>query len=234
VWLAKSSEDNTPLVAGNVEEIEAIDHILGEESAPKATLVEYSDFQCPACASYEPLLESIIADYESEGLRFVYRHFPLPSHLNAISAAKASEAAGNQGKFWEMHGLLFENQTTWSGQLPSEVVNTFATYAGQLGLDEDKFKTDFEAEATEERVRRDLLSGQKAGVAGTPTFYLNGVELSARVESEFRAQIEEALKSGKSSEPTGSTTSESEGEQNITASSSLIFSTTTSATSSTQ
>ena len=98
-------------VTGLTPAISASDHFLGNPGA-KVTLVEYADFECPACAEYYPLVKQLANDY-TDKILFVYRYFPLPQHANAIPTAKASEAAGDQGKFWEMHDLLFDNQTKW-------------------------------------------------------------------------------------------------------------------------
>ncbi len=140
---------------------------VGSPSA-KVTLVEFSDFQCPACKASQPELTGIINKY-SRNLRFVYRHFPLPSHSYAVDAAIAAEAAGKQGKFWEMHDKLFDNQ-------PDFQKDSLIGYAKDLGLDVNKFTTDLDSSELRQRVLADQSDGNKAGVNATPTFFVNGVK----------------------------------------------------------
>ncbi len=169
VWVVKKGAQNNfvpGLVAQNIVED---DHVLGPKDA-KATLVEYSDFQCPACRSFNPILKQINKDLEGK-IRFVYRHFPLPQHRQAVLAGIASEAAGRQGKFWEMSDVIFEKQNEWENNSEAKVL--FIQYAEGLTLDMDKFKKDLEDSVLEERVRRDLQKGETARVDSTPTFFLN-------------------------------------------------------------
>lgn len=154
-------------------------------------LVEYSDFQCPACGAYFPLLKALVEEFGSE-IQFVYRHFPLAQHQHAELAGRAAEAAGKQGKFWEMHDLIFENQRSWSNLRNAE--EAFSQYAGQIGLDMEKFQADLDSQEVKERVRRDYSGGLSSGVNSTPTFFLNGVKLqNPRSYDEFRAVILNAL-----------------------------------------
>lgn len=157
-----------------------------------ATLIEYSDFECPACASYYWLLKQVVPQLEGR-VRFSYRHFPLrQSHANAQLAAQAAEAAGQQGKFWELHDRLFEGHDEWAGKPDARV--RFTAYAQALGLDVARFTADLDARATADAVEADFQRGLAAGVRGTPTFYLNGRDLDhpASVD-EFLAAIEAAL-----------------------------------------
>lgn len=159
----------------------------------KVTLVEYSDFQCPACAARKPLVENLINEFGNY-MRFVYRYFPLSTiHKNAQISSQAAEAAGLQGKFWEMHDLLFENQTAWANQGSEEAQQTFIGYAAQLGLDGEKFKTDLNSNAVEDAVNEDYDSGNAAGVTGTPTFFLNGVAIKPGTYDEFRSLVREKI-----------------------------------------
>ncbi len=171
--------------------ITADDWTQGPETAPLA-LIEYSDFQCPACAAYQSLVKKVLENY-GEQIRFAYRHFPLPQHQNAEEAAYAAEAAGKQGKFWEMHDRLFENQTIWAELSQSEAKALFATYAGELGLDPNKFETDRASTETTTRVSTNANSGQTIGVNSTPTFFLNNKKISPRDYNEFELLIKDAL-----------------------------------------
>lgn len=143
-------------------------------------VVEYSDFQCPACASVEPLIDQFMAEY-GEQVKLVYRHFPIDSiHFNARLAAQAAEAAAIDNKFWEYHQLLFDGQADWSNiSDKNELKEKFAEYAQELEIDKDAFLERIESPSVVELVEVDKQSGIEAGVNGTPTFYVNGIETSA-------------------------------------------------------
>lgn len=141
-------------------------------------LVEYSDFQCPACAYFHDLINKIVAEFGSK-TAFVYRHYPLPQHKVAPYAAYAAEAAGTQGKFFEMHDLIFENQNIWSNQPIADAKVTFLQYATEIGIaDLEKFKNDFESEQVMDAVEDDLDYATKIGLNSTPTFFLNGQQIA--------------------------------------------------------
>ncbi len=154
----------------------------------QTTLVEYSDFECPACASYFPVLESLKQTYGSQ-VRFVYRAYPLPMHRHADLAARVAEAAGNQNKFWEMHDLLFTNQSKWSGS--SNPLPLFNGYAASLGLNAEQFAKDINSSETKKKVADDIASGNRANVDGTPTFFLNGKKLT---NLQSYGDLEQAIK----------------------------------------
>lgn len=137
-------------------------------------LVEFSDFQCPACGSYYPIVKQLNEKNKAK-LKFVYRHFPLSQHKNAEAAARASEAAGKQGKFFQFHDMLFEKQNEWSDD--SKVLDTFLVYAKSLNIDLDKFKKDIESREVKNKVSQDQKMGIESGVNSTPTFFLNGVKI---------------------------------------------------------
>ncbi len=157
------------------DQIVATDHIRGSETAT-VTLVEYGDFQCPACAYYHPLIEQLITSNSSTTLRFVFRHFPLTNHANAMPAAQSAEAAGKQGKFWEMYSMIYENQKAWESSTTAK--NIFIGYAKELGLDEAKFMADYESDETKNKISNDHRGGLKAGVNSTPTFFVNGKKIN--------------------------------------------------------
>jgi formate-nitrite transporter family protein len=157
------------------DQITATDHIKGSATAP-VTLVEYGDFQCPACGQFYPIVEKLLAEEGSSTIRFVFRHFPLTQHPNAIPAALAGEAASNQGKFWEMFGMIYENQAEWSEL--SDAKPIFIGYATKLGLDIKKFQADMALKETETIVTNGYKSGVKAHLQGTPTFFVNGKQIS--------------------------------------------------------
>src|SRR6266545_4806012 len=167
------------------------DHSRGPDDAP-VTLVEYGDFECPYCGRAEPVLRELLADFGDE-LRFVFRHLPLADvHPRASLAAEAAEAAGAQGKFWEMHDLLFAHQDALA---PLDLVR----YAEELGLDVGRVRGELRRRAYAPRVAEDVSSADASGVSGTPTFFVNGkrhhgaydeASLAAAVRSAWaRAQL---------------------------------------------
>ena len=150
------------------------------------TLVEYSDFQCPACSAFQPVLKQVLATYGDQ-IRFEYKHYPLPIHNFAMQAAVAAEAAGQQGKFFEFHDVLFEKQKEWSVSATPNVL--FITYAQDLGLDVETFKRHQKSSLLREKVRSDMNDAKEKGLTGTPTFYLNGEKMEVKTFEDFVTQI---------------------------------------------
>lgn len=150
-------------------------HSTGAESG-KVELVEYGDFQCPACASFYPIVEQIRETY-GDKIKFTFRNFPLVTiHKNALASHRSAEAAGIQGKFFEMYHLLYQNQTSWA-QLTNPLP-VFENYAKSLELDMAKFKIDFNSEAVNDTINADIKEGKdNYGANSTPTFVLNGQKL---------------------------------------------------------
>ncbi len=166
--------------------ISATDNAKGNPEA-KVTLVEYSDFQCPACASYHPIVEQLMTEIGTQ-INFVYRHFPLPQHDQAEAAAYAAEAAGKQDKFWEMYNLLFQKQTQWADKPGAE--KTFESYAVTLGLDIAQYQKDFSSSEVKDKVESDRTDGLKNGLNSTPSFFLNGQQIAnPRGYDEFKNLI---------------------------------------------
>ena len=151
-------------------------------------IVEFADFQCPACGVAHPIVKSII-EKNQDKVYFVYRHYPLSSHRNAKLAAQASEAAGVQEKFWQMYDMIFENQKEWSDS--SNAKEIFETYAQKLGLDVTKFKEDFDK--TKSVIEQDYADGNQVGVDSTPTFFINGQKNAGVIQqSQFQDIIDQA------------------------------------------
>ncbi len=148
------------------------------------TLIEYGDFQCPACKAYYPAVKDVKAKYGDQ-ITFQFRNFPLESiHINARAGSRAAEAASLQGKFWEMHDKLYEGQSDW--EKVGDPLSIFTGYAQSLGLDVEKFKTDYKSQPVNAVINADIKEAQKLGATGTPTFVLNGTKLegtSATVDS---------------------------------------------------
>lgn len=151
----------------------------------KVVIVEFSDFQCPACKLSEPELKKI-TDYYGDKIVFYYRHFPLAQHPFSDEAAEAAEAAGIQGKFWEMHDLIFENQEKLTA-------DSFESFAQQLGLDLSRYKSDTGSAEIKSLIKGDTATGKNLGVSGTPTFFLNGVKTEARTFDEWKVEIDKRL-----------------------------------------
>ena len=167
------------------------DWVKGDAAAP-VTIVEYTDFQCPACGAYYPLIKQL-TDELGNKVRLVIRHYPLMQiHKNALAGARASEAAGRQGKFWEMYDQLFTNQNEWSSA-EDPMKSMFPAYAGRIGLDVEKFRQDMADPSIDDKINQDRQSGNDLDITGTPTFFLNGKKLTnPRSIEEFKSVIEKA------------------------------------------
>ncbi len=169
------------------------DNVFGS-SANKAVLIEYGDFQCTGCGSLYPMLKPIKEHYKDQ-LTFVYREFPLTSsHPNALAAATTAEAAGLQGRFWEMHDLLFENQAEWSALDATQRADQFATYAKRLELDTKKFKNDLANKKISQKIKRDQALGKKIGATATPTLVLNGKTLDQKTYWLTAEDLEDTIR----------------------------------------
>lgn len=166
------------------------DHSTGSPN-PKLTIVEYADYQCPACAAFDPLVKKLMKEY-GDRVQLVSRNFPLEQHRNAISSAKAVEAAGKQGKFWEMQEKIYAGQLNWAEkEEPSEI---FLEYAKDLNLDTTKFSADLKLPEIKERISADLQGGKDSGVNATPSFFLNGMKTSMPLNyEEFKKIVEKSL-----------------------------------------
>jgi protein-disulfide isomerase len=162
--------------------------VRGPQDAP-VTIVEFSDYQCPFCARSEPLIRDVLKEYPDK-VRFVYKQFPLVSiHANAMGAAQAAVAAGMQGKFWEMHDLLFANQRALQA-------DKLKDYAQQLGLDVAKFEADMSSNEAKAIIRDDMALSQKIGVRGTPTIFVNGKIVENRSVDGIKQMIDPLLQKG--------------------------------------
>jgi NhaA family Na+:H+ antiporter len=168
-------------------------HVRGNANAP-VTLEEFGDFQCTSCGVYYPELKKIENEF-GDNLRVVFRERPLiPPHEHALIAAQAAEAAGLQGRFWEMHDKLYENQTSWSGT--TDLVPLFVDFAKQIGLDTDRFMKDLNGEVVATRIFQDGKRAHALGVNSTPTFFVNGKEAKDDQwkPEGLRAMIKQALR----------------------------------------
>jgi protein-disulfide isomerase len=166
-------------------------HVRGNSDAP-VTLEEYGDFQCPPCGMVAVFLGQLEKEYDSR-LRVIFRNFPLKMHEHAREAAIAAEAAGLQGRFWEMHDVLYREQETWS-KAPN-ARELFESYAGTIGLDLGQFRKDMDGEKASARVDADRQRGDSLGIITTPTLFINNqpVEQKDRNPEGIRAEINAAL-----------------------------------------
>jgi len=159
--------------------------IKGDKNAP-VTLVEFADFQCPACADMPPLLDKIFEKYNGK-VRIIFRHFPLPYHENATIAALAAETAGKQGKFWDMFEIIYKNQSQISR-------DNLIGWAGTLGLDKGQFTKDLDDPSLKTIVENDVNYGEKIGVDATPTLFVNGEKVDNISENNISNIIDKILK----------------------------------------
>lgn len=165
-----------------------LEDVAGEMRLKKGegsvVVVEFSDFQCPACAAVHEPLKQVLAKFEGK-VSYVHRHFPLTSiHKNAVSAAQAAEAAHNQGKFFEYGDVLFAKQTEWASL--SDPSEKYLSYAKELGLDEARFVTDSQSKEVAEKVSVDMLYANRHALSGTPTFFVNGIQVDfANLEAKL-------------------------------------------------
>jgi protein-disulfide isomerase len=167
-------------------------HVRGAADAP-VTLEEFGDFQCPPCGGLEPYLQQIERDYASS-LRVIFRNFPFAIHEHAHEAAYAAEAAGLQGRFWEMHDLLYREQAVWAKT--KDVQPLFDSYAGMIGLNLERFKKDAGGEQVKTKVESDRKRGEELGVRNTPTIFINNqsVPPTSLNPVALRAAIDAAVK----------------------------------------
>lgn len=182
-------------------------HVKGNPDA-EVVLTKYSDFQCPACAEFSHVVREVMETYGDQ-IRFEYKHFPLITiHPHAVPAARATEAAGQQGKFFEMHDKLFENQSAWSASPNPQLL--FTKYAEEIGLDMDLFRQHSKASLLRDRVMEQYNESRELGLTGTPSFFLNGERMQYVTYQDFTDAIEQAVL-GDSSEQV-EMTAESESE----------------------
>lgn len=170
----------------NNKDIEIISHVKGDQEA-KVKLVEYSDFQCPACAGFEPILQAIF-EQAGDNISFEFKQFPLSlTEPTSILSALAAEAAGQQGKFFEYYDLLFENQLMWSTSVTPNV--HFAKFAEDLDLNVELFKKHMSSSLLLDKIKADREEGIALGVTGTPSFFLNGEKMKITSYEDFIRQI---------------------------------------------
>lgn len=181
----KTNGDGSVLVSPVVAE----DRTKGSANA-KVELVEYSDFECPACRYFYGMVKQLEAE-KGNAVRVTYRHFPLQQHRYALVTAQAAEAAELQGKFWEMHDMLFEKQEEWSKS--ADIQQSLIGYATALGLDAERFVVDIQKKEIADKIDRDRALGAEQKIQGTPTFFLNGTLVQFRSYEDLKQLVEVEL-----------------------------------------
>lgn len=184
MWLLSKPEK--PVILPKDTLITSSTHTIGNPNA-KTYLVEFSDFECPACGAFEPAVEKLLTTYP-DTLLFAYRHFPLSQHPQGKPAAIAAEAAALQGKFWEMHHVLFANQSSLSDAL-------YGDLAKQVGLNLEVFQKDRKESSVSASIDADTASGNTIGINATPTFFLNGTKLVLNQPEDLTRAVETSLSS---------------------------------------
>jgi protein-disulfide isomerase len=149
---------------------------LPATSSAKLTLVEFGDYECPACIEYHPFVKQILSEFSGQ-VNYVFRNYPLSQHANAPVSAYAAEAAGLQGKYWQMHDKIYESTGEWVAS--SDAKSIFIGYAGVLGLDVKKFTSDIDSDTVKGKVQSDMNDGNLVKLDATPTFYINGVKVNS-------------------------------------------------------
>jgi protein-disulfide isomerase len=179
VWVSKSNQKTFNGDASKIiKEGPIADHTTGD-GTQKVIFIEYADYQCPGCGKFSPLVKQISDKYKDK-VAFVFRNMPLTNiHPNALAAATYAEAAGLQGKYYEMHDILYSSQESWSELSTSERGKTFEGYASAIGLNIDKLKQDLTSDSITQKIDRDMATAQKFGVVETPTFIVNGEKISS-------------------------------------------------------
>lgn len=197
-----------PVAVIKSENASISDRTTGKTGA-KVVVFEYADYQCPGCGVAYSTVKSIQETYKDK-VTFVFRNFPLTSaHPNALAAASAAEAAGQQGKFWEMHDLLFAQRSDWVNSTADQRNDVFVGYAKQLNLDIDKFTTDQSSKTVAEKISRDRALGGKVNVNSTPSFFIGSTKLDAKSTDDvingksdsFMSQLDTALKAAGETPP---------------------------------
>ena len=203
-WLSESNKidlsnvDTSKVIAASSQTGDIEEHVYPSSNKnAKVVLIEYGDFQCPACATMSPKLKALSEEY-GDKIAVVFRNFPLSGRPNSLSAAAAAEAAGLQGKYWEMHDLLYEKQTEWGSANATERTEFYKKYAKEVGVkDEEKFIADMKSSDISKKIAFDKALGTAAKITGTPSLFLNGEELTNEIwgdDTKLREKIDSLLK----------------------------------------
>ncbi len=192
VFTATKPAPPAPQPAADAQLVRDDSHRVTTPATEKAQLVEFLDFECESCRAAQPLVEELKKEF-GDRITFVNRYFPLPGHRNSGTAALAVEAAAQQGQYEQMYTKMFETQPQW-GEKQDSQAPLFRTFAQELGLDLAKYDSAVADEKTVDRIRKDVADGRALGVTGTPTFFLDGQQLTLSTEADFRQKLTDAAK----------------------------------------
>jgi protein-disulfide isomerase len=202
VWSAMSKTktdvselDSSRVIAASEQNGDIEDHYLGNKDA-KVVIVEYGDYQCYGCSQLSPRLTAIMENYK-DTVAFVYRNFIIDGHQNSRFAIACAEAAGFQGKYWEMHSTIFKQQALWTSASVSERADIFIGLAKTIGLDIDQFKKDIESPRIAKKIETDLALAKKQDIKGTPSVFVNGKAVDSDIwgsDSKFKTFLNDRLK----------------------------------------
>ncbi|MDR0591067.1 MAG: thioredoxin domain-containing protein [Candidatus Nomurabacteria bacterium] len=201
--LASSSNKKVDVSNVNIDKIQPADdqngqiadHVLGNKNS-KVVIIEYGDYECYGCSTLAPRMSEIMEEYKDQ-VAFVYRNFIIQGHVNSRAASTAAEAAGFQGKYWEMHDALFKDRSLWIGADINGRTEAFMTLAKQIGIDANKLKEDMESSRTSAKIDFDLALGKKQDVSATPSVYVNGKNIDGDTlgsDEKLKAYLNEKLK----------------------------------------
>lgn len=198
-FLLKQQNDALPQVSSDKSEAltRSTPNVRGKADST-IKVIEFGDIQCPACAAANPLLDELYKQY-GDRVSFTFRHFPLPMHANAYAGADAVEAAGEQGKFWDMVTKVYEAQPIWAET--SDPSPTFQKLAEELGLNLEQFDKSYSGKVNRKRIDQDKADGTYLEVPGTPTFYINGEQIMSGGPAQVKSKIEELLKADSGQTP---------------------------------
>ncbi len=157
----------------------------------KVVITEFGDYQCPSCGLWHPYIKDTIIPQYSNKVLFVFKNYPLKMHKNAQAAAQAVESASLQGKFWEMHNMVYDHQADWSNS--NDPNSVFEKYASQIGLNVDTWKKDRESDKVRNLIKNDVAIGDQLGLPGTPSFLINGVLQQPKSFEDFKNAIDQAI-----------------------------------------
>lgn len=188
IWYASKTNINGTVSA---DVLVRFDSQKIESAGAKVVLVEFGDYQCPACRAINPLVNQILKDYQGK-VTLVFRNFPLPQHQYAVISAESAEIAGDQGKFWEMHDMIYEHQDEWANSKSAKDV--FIQYAKNLGMNTDEFKKSLDANKYLDKIERDRSDGNSININATPTFFVNGHKLVLNSAGDLKSAIDNALR----------------------------------------
>lgn len=192
IYALSQRPDTSAPTGEKLQTVRTDSHVLDEGGQDAVTVVEFLDFECPACGAFYPIVEDLREKYDGK-ITYVVRYFPLPGHINSTQAALAAEAAAEQGRFEDMYHRLFDTQKEWAGST-SETPEVFRAFAEDLGLDLAAYDASVAAPATLDRIQADKSDGERLGVSSTPSFFIDGEAAVMREWGDLETAIDKAVK----------------------------------------